>query len=218
MYHADIKECNEFAQSNAASFKRAALFVVATIQQKLEMTAAIVSDLETLGAASRYAFGFKARSVDYLEAEYQTLYRDAMRARGNPQKLLLIFLRVPGLGVVKAGFLAQIFDNAVGCIDMHNVTLYGIPASALRYDKGLKPRTKRAKRAQYVALCHGLGGSAVLWSAWCDYLATIRPANWSDGAEVSRYHVDVITGRETGAMTDLFTGIDDTPTFRSEAA
>ncbi len=217
MYIDHIHECNEFAQASPANLKRAALFVLATIQQKLEMVGAIVADYETSGAGSRSAFGFKGRGIDYVDAEYETLYRDAMRARGNPQKLLLIFLRVPGLGVVKAGFLAQIFDNQVGCIDMHNVTLYGVPASALRYDKELKPKTKRAKRAQYVALCNGLGGSAVLWSSWCDYVAKLRPANWSDGAEVSRYHVDVITGRELGGMSDLFTGVDETPTFREVA-
>jgi hypothetical protein len=209
LYQNHIDVCNAFAQSNPANLKRSALFVLATIQQQLETVGAIVADLEQQGTASRFAFGFKANGIDYLNGNIETLYRDAMRARGKPQKLLSVFLRVPGLGIVKAGFLAQIFDNAVGCIDLHNVTLYGVPATALRYSKKtLKPKTKRAKRAGYVGLCASLGGSVALWSRWCDHVAAIRPANWSSGFEVSQYHVDVITGRETGQLSDLFSGVE----------
>jgi len=217
IYHDDIAACNEYAQDSAENLKRCALFVVATIQQQLETVPVILTGFVSEGGGSKYAWGFKSNSIEYLDANYCELYRDAMRAKDKPGKLLAVFLRVPGFGIVKAGFLAQIFANQTGCIDVHNVTLYGVPMSALRYTKKCKAKTLREKRAQYIDLCAGLGGSAELWSRWCDYVAAMRPNNWANGSEVSRFHVDVITGLETGAIIDLFTGIDIDPTFLQAA-
>jgi hypothetical protein len=217
MYHDDILACNQYVQACADNLRRALFFVLATIQQQLETVPVIVSDFDSLGAASRFAFGSKAKGIDYINANIATLYADAMAAKSDPVELLNVFLRVPGLGLVKGGFAAQIFANSVGCIDTHNITLYGIPLSALRYDNKLLDKTKAAKRARYVGLCDGLGGSASLWSRWCDYLAELRPNNWIDGAEVSRFHVEVITGIETGAIVDLFYGVDFDPKFTQAA-
>ena len=216
VYHSDIAACNHFAQASAANLKRAALFVLATIQQQLETVPAIVTDFEALGGASRFAFGSKKSGLDYLDLQYKSLYRDAVNCTENPAELLRVFLRVPGFGLVKAGFLAQIFCNSVGCIDVHNVRLYNVPLSAVRYGYKAKPKTKEAKRKTYVALCDGLGGSAALWSRWCDYVAQLRPNNWQDGAEVSRFHFDVISGKEDGQITDLFSGLDYEPKFKRE--
>lgn len=216
IYSSDIAACNHFAQASAANFKRAALFVLATIQQQLETVPVIVSDFERQGGASRFAFGSKKAGLDYLDLQCKSLYRDAMACLENPAELLRVFLRVPGFGLVKAGFLAQIFNNAVGCIDVHNIRLYNVPLSAVRYGYTAKPKTKEAKRNTYVALCDGLGGSAALWSRWCDYVAALRPNNWADGGEVSRFHFDVISGKETGQIVDLFSDVEFNPKYKHE--
>ncbi len=215
IYSDDIRACNAFAQRDAASLQRCALFVLATIQQQLETVPVALTDMVELGAASRFSWGHKAKGVRYLEKHSAELYRDAMTARGDPAELLNVFLRVPGFALVKAGFLCQIFNGTVGCIDLHNVKMYNVSRCDLRYEP-CKPETMAGKRARYVALCEGLGGSHALWSRWCDYVASARPKNWSDGAEVSRFHVDVITGLETGAIVGLFDDVDYEPTFRQE--
>lgn len=217
IYHEDIANCNNFLQASPANFKRGLFFVLATIQQQLETVPAIVADFETMGTASRYAFGFKATGIDYINANFETLHRDALRAKDKPAKLLKVLLQVPGFGVVKAGFAAQLFSNLVGCIDVHNITLYGVPMSALRYNRKLKPPTLRRKRADYIGLCNSLGGSAFLWSQWCDHVARIRPNNWENGRAVSLYHFEVISGLETGGIIDLFSGIEYEPKFKLAA-
>ncbi len=217
IYFDDVKTCNQFTQASADNLKRSALFVLATIQQALETVPVAVTDFEELGTASRFAWGFKARGLDYLDANYQDIYRDAMAALDDPVALLQIFLRVPGFGIIKAGFLCQILAGTVGCIDRHNIKLYGVPLSALRMNYGCSDKFRLAKLERYVALCDGIGGSFLLWSRWCDYVAALRPYNWSDGAEVSRFHVDVITGREDGAIVDLFTDVSELPEFRQSA-
>ena len=213
IYLDDIRACNEYAQRDAETLKRCALFVLATIQQQLETVPVALTDMVDYGSGSRFAWGHKAKGVTYLNENSAELYRDAIDARDNPVELLGVFLRVPGFALVKAGFLCQIFAGSVGCIDLHNIKLYGISRADTRYEPA-KPDTLARKRERYVALCDGLGGAVALWSRWCDYVARIRPANWNDGAEVSKFHVDVITGIETGAIVDLFSNIDYEPTFR----
>jgi len=217
LYQNDILACNKFAQACADNFKRAALFVLATVQQQLETVPVALTEFESIGTASRFAWGNKKTGIDYLDENSADLYRDAMNCKNDSVELMTVFLRVPGLGLVKAGFLCQIFSGLVGCIDTHNIKLYDIPLSTLRYNYKSKPETQKKKIAKYVSLCNGLGGAVLLWSTWCDFVAALRPYNWANGAEVSKFHFDVISGLETGAIVDLFSDIEFEPTFKQVA-
>ena len=214
MYSADIEKCNKFAQANAENFKRAALFVLATVQQQLETVPVALTDICELGQASRFAWGIKAQGIKYIEKHYKHLHYLGRCYQDYPVALIETFLRIPGMGLVKAGFLCQIFNGTVGCIDTHNIKLYGVPVSALRYRYERSDKWKAEQVRRYVELCNGLGGAHALWARWCDYVAKLRPNNWADGAEVSRFHVDVITGVETGTITDLFSNVQYEPKFK----
>ena len=216
LYSDHIEECNAFAQASPDNLRRCCQFVLATIQQQLETVPAALTSIVEQGSESKYAWGIKRAGVEWLQSQMciEQLYGNAIDSRERPERLLNVFLRVPGLALVKAGFLCQIFDNAVGCIDLHNVKIYDIPVSNLRYRNEATDVNKAAKRARYVGLCEGLGGSTALWSRWCDYVAKLRPQNWLDDADVSQFHVDVITGKETGAIVDLFSDVEYEPTFR----
>jgi len=217
IYTNDITACNVYSQASPENFKRAALFVLATVQQQLETVPVALTDICELGMASRFAWGNKARGVEFLAANYERLYGEAYEHRDNPVELMELFLTIPGMALVKAGFLCQIFAGTVGCIDTHNIKMYGIPVSALRYRYENSAKCKHAKVFRYVELCRGLGGAHALWSRWCDYVAKLRPYNWSDGAHVSQFHVDVITGIEDGTITDLFSDTDYEPTYKGSA-
>lgn len=215
LYSNDIRDCNKFAQASADNLHRAAVFVLATIQQQLETVPVAMNDMLDRGVSSKYAWGAKPRGLAYLEAHKNELYSDAMVARDRPAALLEVFLVVPGMALVKAGFLCQIFAGHVGCIDLHNVKMYDVSRADVRYEPA-KPETMLRKREQYVALCDGLGGAHALWSRWCDYVAALRPKNWASGADVSRFHFEVISGIETGGIVDLFSDVEYDPTFKQE--
>lgn len=217
IYSDHIKECNDFAQANAANLKRSCLFVLATIQQQLETVPVALTDIAQLAEGSRFAWGPKLKGVTWLESETRLglLFDEATSCIDSPAELLEVFLQVPGFALVKAGFACQIFAGSVGCIDTHNVQMYGIKRGDTRYDPA-KPDTMKRKRERYVSMCDGLGGAHALWSRWCDHVARLRPFNWTDGAEVSQFHVDVILGRESGAITDLFSNVEYEPTFRQD--
>lgn len=215
LYSNDIYKCNAYAQDSAENLNRCAIFVLATVQQQLETVPVAMNDILNLGVSSKFAWGNKGKGVAYLETHKNELYVDALSVQDSPVRLLEVFLRIPGMALVKAGFLCQLFAGNVGCIDVHNVKLYGVSRADTRYEPA-KPETLSRKRENYVALCQGLGGAHVLWSAWCDHVAKLRPNNWGTGANVSAFHFDVISGITDGTGNDLFDGIDYEPTFRHE--
>ena len=217
LYSTHIKEVNVFAQGSRENLVRSCLFVLATIQQQLETVPVALTDIVELAEGSRFAWGPKLAGITWLQSETRTqlLFEEATSCIDSPVELLDVFLQVPGFALVKAGFMCQIFAGSVGCIDTHNVALYGIKRGDTRYEPA-KPDTLKRKRERYVAMCDGLGGAHALWSRWCDHVARLRPFNWTDGREVSQFHVEVITGREDGTITDLFTGTEYEPTFRQD--
>jgi len=188
-----MKECNRFSQTSAVNLKRTLSFVLATIQQSLETVPTILADYDKLGRESRFAYGSKREGLDFIEDNAPLLYHAAMLARGDEERLLEVFTAIPGLGLVKAGFACQLFASKVGCIDTHNLTLYGVPVGAVSMRKNSSPALQARKRKDYISLCRTLGGSIELWARWCDYKATREPSNWANaGFSVSKFHVEVL--------------------------
>jgi hypothetical protein len=106
-----------------------------------------------------------------------------------------VFLRVPGLGLPKAGFMCQLCAGLVGCMDVHNIKLYGLNPNVLKLPKTLKnPAKVIEKIAVYVELCHGYG-TEMLWNSWCEYLST-KSVHWVDGFHVSEVHYTYLTSKK----------------------
>lgn len=213
-----IKACNSFCQSSADNTQRMLEFVLATIQQQLETVPNILDSFVEHGAASAYAFGAKRGGLDWLGDHRASLYAQAMGARANDDTLLAVFLQVPGLGMVKAGFACQLFAGRVGCLDTHNIAIYGLKSSALRFSKKALPDTQAKHRARYIELCNKLGGAVALWARWCDYKATLKPSNWSDaGTSVSLLHIECLQDNYKHNVRAFMTA-DGQAEFEREAA
>lgn len=197
-----MTECAAFCQRGPAETERMLRFVLATIQQGLETVPTILADFAELGARSPFAFGAKARGIEYAREHAEQLHADAMTALRCDHALLRHFLQVPGLGLVKAGFAAQLFGGRVGCLDTHNLRLYGIPANAVRFNKAAAEKTRERAIVRYAAACRALGGPVNLWARWCEYKADLSPQWFFDGASVSALHVECLHG----AYSQLFPG------------
>jgi hypothetical protein len=199
-YAEHIAQCNQLAQSSPDNLRRACTFVLATIQQQLETVPAIMRDFERNGSKSKYAFGSKSAGLDFLRDNIYALDSAAHQAlaRKDWQMLLEAFLAVPGLGMVKSGFACQLFAGSVGCIDTHNIKLYGVKLSTLKYGYPKRRETIERKLSDYIGLCHGIG-SRDLWAGWCQYVANLRPDNWADGEAVSQLHIDCLSGHYGGS-------------------
>lgn len=192
-------------------------FVLATIQQHLEAVPDIIASFEELGAGSPFAFGSKRRGLTYLHENMEAIYWDAMCALDDDEQLMSVFLRVPGLGLVKAGFACQLFAGRVGCLDVHNIRMYDIPMSVLRYSKKSSVAALEKNIRIYTEMCHRLGGPVTLWGRWCEYKADVSPSvNWPAGAEsVSVLHVEACSGSWWHTLPQ-FMLFDEQPRFRPD--
>ena len=104
-----------------------------------------------------------------------------------------VLSNVPGLGIVKASFVAQICGLEVACLDTHNLRALGLAETAFKLAKSVKPDTKRAKIAHYVGLCAQTGGSRHWWNAWCQTVAGNKANRSLTSADaVSAFHVSCL--------------------------
>lgn len=216
-YAEHIAQCNELCQSDSESTVRMLRFVLATIQQQLETVPAIVESFEQDGAESPFAFGPKREGLEFIRERGDQLYHEALAAMDDDYELMRVFLQVPGLGLVKAGFACQLFAGRVGCLDVHNIKMYGLSRNELRINKNAKlPETIERRVRAYIGLCRRLGGAVQLWAAWCEYKAEVSPpANWPDmGRSVSIMHVEACAGKWWDTLPEFMVK-DYEPRFRA---
>lgn len=167
-------------------------FVLCTIQQPLQSVARQMADIRANGGASKYLFGSKRNGYAYAVEHKEVLFAAVTRAAqvGDTIGAVDVLSNIPGLGIVKASFVAQIVGLEVACLDTHNLKRLGLGEAAFKMPKGLKHSTRLAKIAAYVAICTETGGARHWWNSWCDFVAGTK-ANRSlvSGDAVSAYHV-----------------------------
>ena len=174
-------------------------FTLCTIQMGLSTVKLQRRDIAARGADSAFLFGFKRDGWRYARDNIASLWGEAiaLRERGTSDvetvtDAVLLFMRVPGLGMVKASFVAQMLGFNVACLDTHNLRRLGLPASAMKVSATLKPDTMRRKVSAYVALCQQ-DGAEYWWNSWCDYVAGNKSNRLLDtGDVVSKYHYDAV--------------------------
>lgn len=173
-------------------------FTLATIRfplwQAAKASRALLTGEGDVDAARRQVlWGSKAAGFAYLESQEgrETLKTAWLSAqyRGSVPTLLDL-CRIPGLGMVKAGFVCQMAFGFGGCIDTHNLRLYGVPTSAVSLG-GVQLHGKAAQRkaGAYLRLCDRLGGPERLWDTWCRFVADTQPQRYFGANDVSYQHL-----------------------------
>lgn len=168
-----------------------AVLVLLTIRQPFYGISAQVTDVRTKGATSSYLFGMKRDGYRYAvenKASLHNAVKDRVAGKITLDALILRFLEIPGLGIVKASFLAQMAVCEGACLDTHNLLALGLHAQTFKTPKTLQVATIARKIAAYNAVWRAIGDSAHWWNGWCDFVATLYPARFTDGAAVSAFH------------------------------
>ena len=194
-------------RNGAEAFKQVALFVLATIRVPLYAAASCTRNIleghDTDGAAfRRVIWGHKRAGLEYLESNFREVHRKAlMGVRGVilagewkderrywEAQLLIELAKIPGIGLAKAGFLAQLCWGISGCLDTHNLRNYGIDANVCSLPAKLKHKTKLARASKYSEIVEQLGGTEHLWDEWCKHVARTQPKRYTDANHVSLLH------------------------------
>lgn len=195
MMDKDMKRVSQIAQEGPRGLIRIVDFTLATIQQQFPTIPNILRDWEVNGSESPSMFASKRDGWLYIRQHDRRLYslmRYAHR-NGDVEEAIDTMLEVPGLGIVKAAFVCQLFGFNTGCIDTHNADLYDIDVNAFRTTPTMTARTKLAKISAYQALVIGLGGSQPMWERWCEFVAE-RYDSFASAYHVSRHHVYCVGG------------------------
>jgi hypothetical protein len=196
MYNRDMPLLRAHALASPDGLVDVIAFVLSTIQQPLASCARQMADIRAHGAASVYLFGSKRAGYEYAVEHREVLFAAVVKAVevGDVVGAVDVLANVPGLGVVKASFVAQIVGLEVACLDSHNLKRLGLPETAFRLSKGVKPATKRAKIAAYVQACGDTGGAEYWWNSWCSHVAGIGRANkrLPTADAVSAFHVECV--------------------------
>jgi hypothetical protein len=192
-FQTDCRDISASALASPDGFTRVATFVLLTIQQQLVMVPKAMADVDAKGRSSAFLFGSKRAGYVYVQTHKIALHSAALQYKRGEisfNELLLQFIAIPGLGLVKASFLAQCSVTHGACIDTHNLTRLGLPVSAFKLPKGLKIDNVLARITAYQAICDASGDSAYWWDSWCDHLAQRKQyvTRGMTGANVSALH------------------------------
>lgn len=171
------------------------MFVQATINQHFELCQESCASIRHEGIESKYLSKTKQRAYVALAEHAQELYDAVLAYDTAPshKALLDLFRRIvelPGFGIVKAGFWLQLVIGEVGCMDRHNLRLYGLQENAFsRVPASAEGLT--AKLKAYMAVCAQIG-SETLWNQWCTHVSLLRPKRFPTPDSVSQWHVTCI--------------------------
>lgn len=199
---------NEFAQKNWRNFMDTVMMVSLSIKTPFHTIDKQMLDYRLHGLGSKYVWGFKRDTLKYLLEYGEELYDDLMELWTTPKKelggtadskdaaMMMRLMKVPGLGMVKAGFVMQLVFGRVGCMDVHNTRrFYKVDMKSVSLSAGVKKdSTKFKKIVNYVQLCKNYRSTAKLWDSWCEQLV-FKPCNrgrFADGNAVSKLHVTAL--------------------------
>ncbi len=184
---------------DAVSFERVCAFVLATIRCPFPSAVSASKRYYASGELERQAFfGAKLDGLAYVRENAASLLAECeyvARTSDEPEvELVDIFERIPGIGLAKAGFLAQLLYGRVGCLDTHNLVRFGLRVKEFRSLTEVKRQaTRKAKIRQYVDTCAQLGSAAALWDDWCAYVG--KTQGYGSAEQVSAMHLVVVAGK-----------------------
>ena len=203
MYQRDCKEITHHAMSSAAGLYDVIEFTLCTINMPLSRVIQQRVSIKAEGIHSKWVSSTKAQGIEYAKANVHRMHEEinAIAQRygtdtiDGAQEAVDLFVSIPSIGMVKAGFIAQMCGFEVACLDRHNIRMLGLPETALLLNKKVKPELRRSKIRKYVKLCRRKG-SEYWWDTWCNYVADKGGMNKSlpTGDAVSKYHVTAIKG------------------------
>lgn len=203
MYRDHCRDCISPAmQADAVAFRRGVMFAICSIRQP---TINVPGQLETLfdpqDGEESPLFGHKFQAWAYISEESNNarlwrrlgdLHKLSLRTPGRANRMNLAveaiaaLLEVPGLGIVKAAFIAQLFGFNVACLDARNITREGRDPRAFRTD-GKTPDKLRPKIVAYVS--ETFGKSERYWDLWCKDVAAAYDRT---PQEISELHLAIV--------------------------
>tara|TARA_Y100000114_G_scaffold85259_1_gene78789 strand:- start:1863 stop:2447 length:585 start_codon:yes stop_codon:yes gene_type:complete len=193
MYKRDQYEIQKLCESDPKYTREAILFVSRSIRNHFWRLNKITDEEKSLGIqAPSLKQKIKRDAFEYIHSNYKQLHKDIFNPNLSLAEKILSVSSIPGIGIVKAGFVLQLCIGKVGCLDVHNLKMFGFSESAFKFSKTTTKNTALAKSRLYIETCEKLGGSEFLWDNWCEFIAAKYPKHFTSADQVSQMHVNLI--------------------------
>lgn len=182
-------------QADVAIFRRGAMFAVCSIRQATinvpDQIAVLFDGREDENPLFGHKFGAYDAIMGPMGAQIWANIRSLARGpRGNTKAqceyAISSLLEIPGLGIVKAAFVAQLMGYNVACLDARNVAREGRNPRAYRTD-GRTPSQLAPKVRAYVG--ETFGRAEEYWNAWCSDVAAAYDRT---PEEISELHLAIV--------------------------
>lgn len=200
MYKRDCVKISKYAEEGSGNFYDVLEFVLCTINMPLSRVIPQRLSIRQEGLDSKWLSKVKASGVYYGQTHKDELYDITFNIKSKygvglagSYRAVNHLTQIPSIGLVKAGFIAQMCGFNVACLDRHNVREFDLDQKVLSLSKGIKPELRLKKCKTYTRLCQKKG-SEYWWDFWCNHVAERGGVNKTldTGDKVSRYHVDAI--------------------------
>lgn len=192
MFATHQPQIEHYARESVAHYANTLLFVRLSVRRKLYDVKPLLDDVRQRGP-EELRDNVSRTFYAALHRKKYHLYHLTYHERVTDRELMLELIRLlPGIGIVKAGFILQLTRGRVGCLDTHNLKRFGLNRRTFRADGTFAVVAGRVDL--YLTLCESLGGAQWLWDTWCEYVAGLYPTMFHSAEDVSKYHVYAITG------------------------
>lgn len=166
-------------------------FVLLSIRWPFARLPEAIAETKTRGDKANALFSFKREGYRWIWSHVDELQRAADHYRGDTTALIdYLATTVPGLGIVKSAFVAQMLGHDVACFDSRNLETCEMPRRAFRGFKGngnTGPKQRRKRIDEYIQITRDTGGAQHWWDFWCTGIA---PSLHCSPETVSARHVN----------------------------
>ena len=207
MYETHVPYIASAMRQDADAFARGVTFALLSIQQMFVTVPKAMVDVEQNDTASRFLFGFKAGAYHFL-MEHKVGLHAACVAATSPAEVIATVATIPGIGIVKAAFVAQLMGHDVACLDTRNIQREKRNPREYRSRKDCSPRKFAKDIERYV---RDTGGKArEYWDTWCTDVAKTYGMT---PLAVSKLHLDCVVRATVAPIAVPFFYLSDDMPF-----
>lgn len=165
MYQDHVPQISAAMRDNPEAFIRGCLFAIVSIRMPITRVPRMLGEIDREGEFAPALFGHKHDAYQYLMNYGSRLWETCRSA--PTRDVMGALVQVPGLGIVKSGFIAQMLGHDIGCLDSRNEWRLGLKPR--RFDSnGFKGKaTKAFQRKLDAYMGETLGRAQELWDDWC---------------------------------------------------
>lgn len=195
MYRNDVPIIAAACRADLRTFKNCVMFALLSARVQFHRVPGQAEEVAAKGDKARALWGWKIDAYKYLEEHANLLWQEATSAP-TAEHCIRTLCRIPGLGIVKAAFVAQMLGYDTACFDTRNIQREGRNPRQYRTD-GIKSGDAFVRKVQHYC-AQTRGRAQELWDTWC---AEVGPDYGMTAEQCSRLHVDCIVPKKLRRLT-----------------